>query len=238
MTDWPKRAAVMATAKSLLGLGESPDGSNHNMITEAYGIGDGPWCAMFVWWVYKQNGVDLREEFGEDWAWTPSAVAAAQAKGMWVPGLQGVQPGDAIFFDIPGGEVGYVNHVGIATDTTGATIDGNWQNKVSLEQHPLRYAKGYIRMPLDDRFTPAPESNAPAFPGRIMRLTEPMLHGDDVRDWQQRMHDRGWTIDVDGWYGPQSKQVCRQFQAEKGLTVDGEVGPITWVCAFRTDNVT
>lgn len=236
MTTWPKRAAVLATAKSLLGLGESPDGSNHNMITEAYGIGNGAWCSMFVWWVYKQNGVDLREEFTPDWAWTPSAVAAAQAKGMWVSGLSGVQPGDAIFFNVPGGDAGYVNHVGIASDTAGSTIDGNWHNKVSAEQHPLRYARGYIRLPLDDSFTPLPD--APAFPGRVMRRTTPMMHGDDIRDWQQRMHQRGWLIAVDGWYGDESARICRQFQTEKRLVVDGEVGRNTWREAFRTDNVT
>jgi len=50
----------------------------------------------------------------------------------------------------------------------------------------------------------------------------------DVRTWQQKMRDRGWSIDVDQIYGPQSDGVCRQFQAEKGLGVDGLVGPDTW----------
>jgi hypothetical protein len=50
----------------------------------------------------------------------------------------------------------------------------------------------------------------------------------DVRTWQQKMSSRGWTIGVDQIYGPQSEKVCRQFQAEKGLAVDGLVGPQTW----------
>jgi len=49
-----------------------------------------------------------------------------------------------------------------------------------------------------------------------------------VQTWQQRMRDRGWSIGVDGCFGPESESVCRSFQAEKGLTVDGDVGPITW----------
>ena len=56
-------------------------------------------------------------------------------------------------------------------------------------------------------------------------------HGADsvnVRKWQERMRGRGWTIDTDGVYGPQSEQVCRSFQGEKGLAVDGKVGPQTW----------
>jgi peptidoglycan hydrolase-like protein with peptidoglycan-binding domain len=59
------------------------------------------------------------------------------------------------------------------------------------------------------------------------------------------MHDRGWTITVDGnksgpqyGYGPQSKGVCVAFQREKGLKADGIVGPVTWSACFRTDNVT
>jgi peptidoglycan hydrolase-like protein with peptidoglycan-binding domain len=50
----------------------------------------------------------------------------------------------------------------------------------------------------------------------------------NVRTWQQQMANRGWNIGVDGVYGPQSSGVARQFQAEKGLSVDGLVGPQTW----------
>lgn len=89
--------------------------------------------------------------------------------------------------------------------------------------------------------TPAPPPQpapGPAWPGEYLRLQSPMLHDNTVQRWQQRMHDRSWSITVDGWYGPASVSVCRQFQAEKGLTVDGIVGPQTWATAFRTDNIT
>jgi hypothetical protein len=49
-----------------------------------------------------------------------------------------------------------------------------------------------------------------------------------IETWQGQMSARGWTIGVDGMYGPQSEDVCRSFQAEKGLTADGLVGPQTW----------
>ncbi|MEV4557778.1 peptidoglycan-binding domain-containing protein [Kitasatospora sp. NPDC049285] len=82
--------------------------------------------------------------------------------------------------------------------------------------------------------TPAPPA-APAYPqwpGRYLRVQSPMLHGDDVRQWQQQMAARRWSIDMDGWYGPQSAGVCRAFQQEKGLVVDGIVGPVTWAAAW------
>lgn len=62
-------------------------------------------------------------------------------------------------------------------------------------------------------------------------------HRDDLRTWQQRMHDRGWAITVDGYYGPNTRDIARRFQAEKGLTVDGLIGPATWSAAW-TEPVT
>jgi peptidoglycan hydrolase-like protein with peptidoglycan-binding domain len=51
----------------------------------------------------------------------------------------------------------------------------------------------------------------------------------DVQPWQQKMYDRGWhEMLVDGDYGPISKDICLAFQREKGLSVDGYVGPETW----------
>jgi peptidoglycan hydrolase-like protein with peptidoglycan-binding domain len=46
------------------------------------------------------------------------------------------------------------------------------------------------------------------------------------------MHARGWTIAVDGVYGPESYKVALAFQAEKGLARDGLVGKNTWDAAW------
>jgi N-acetyl-anhydromuramyl-L-alanine amidase AmpD len=74
----------------------------------------------------------------------------------------------------------------------------------------------------------SPGVQVPPWPGRYLRNGIPMMHGEDVRQWQAKMSVRGWRITVDGWYGLQSASVCRAFQAEKGLTVDAIVGPDTW----------
>lgn len=55
-----------------------------------------------------------------------------------------------------------------------------------------------------------------------------------IRTWQARMAERGWTITVDGLFGPQTEYVLRQFQSEKGLAVDGLLGPVSWSAAWTT----
>lgn len=79
---------------------------------------------------------------------------------------------------------------------------------------------------------PAPSGSAPAWPGRFFVLTDPLMQGEDIRTWQAQMANRGWHLDVDGFYGPDSYGVAKTFQAEKGLTCDGFVGPETWAAAW------
>lgn len=74
---------------------------------------------------------------------------------------------------------------------------------------------------------PAPQ--APAWPGRYLRQG---MSGSDVRMFQQQMRNRGWTISVDGSFGPATDAVVRAFQREKNLGVDGIIGPKTWTAAW------
>ena len=87
--------------------------------------------------------------------------------------------------------------------------------------------------PGESRPVPLPTPGAPAWPGRLLSCP-PVMRGDDVCMWQARMRERGWRIAVDGAYGQASAEVCGAFQAEKGLTVDRRVGPLTWAAAWQT----
>jgi Putative peptidoglycan-binding domain-containing protein len=59
----------------------------------------------------------------------------------------------------------------------------------------------------------------------------------NIKLFQSRLKERGWRITPDGIFGPQTKGVVLDFQAEKRLEVDGLVGPITWD-AFWTAPIT
>ncbi len=58
--------------------------------------------------------------------------------------------------------------------------------------------------------------------------------GPEVSELQRRLVARGYPIDVDGDFGPQTYQAVRAFQSQnldqhgQPLVVDGKVGPLTW----------
>ena len=92
-----------------------------------------------------------------------------------------------------------------------------------------------------------PGGKAPAFPyasGHYLGQpsSSPYCHSGyyggadttNVHTWQAQMARRGWKIAQDGQFGPGSETVARAFQSEKGLGVDGQVGPATWAASWTT----
>lgn len=81
---------------------------------------------------------------------------------------------------------------------------------------------------------PTGAQTAPPFPGRALEYVpgRALMHGEDVRTWQARMRARGWSLSADGLFGPLSADAAQKFQREKGLAVDGVVGPLTWAAAW------
>ncbi|MBA4542721.1 hypothetical protein H1164_07375 [Thermoactinomyces daqus] len=74
---------------------------------------------------------------------------------------------------------------------------------------------------------------------RILKLTSPMMRGDDVKTLQIRLQ-----IPADGIFGPLTEQAVKNWQrvhdergnvvpTGKGLKVDGIVGPKTWHVLFK-----
>lgn len=76
---------------------------------------------------------------------------------------------------------------------------------------------------------PAPQPPVQPPPGpRLLKLTQPMMHGQDVKDVQTRLNYLIYAgLGVDGVYGPATAGAVKVFQADRGLAADGIVGPNT-----------
>ena len=53
---------------------------------------------------------------------------------------------------------------------------------------------------------------------------------DTVRSLQALLAGFGYSIEVDGSFGPATDTIVRTYQKDRGLDVDGSVGPATWKC--------
>jgi hypothetical protein len=170
----------------------------------------------------------------------PGNVPAANGPGLnsghyAVLGLVGssglVQPNDAMLHGI----LDAVDHLR-GNGGAGREIKGHRDGyATSCPGDPLYswVGRGAPRPGAQQPSPPPPDTGtAPPFPGRLLKYP-PVMRGDDVRTWQQQMKRRGYTVDVDGAYGPQSRDVCRRFQREHSLAVDGVVGPQTWKASWE-----
>jgi len=81
---------------------------------------------------------------------------------------------------------------------------------------------------------PRPPVFGPHWPGVILKHGS---RGGDVKMMQRRLIARTWNLGkwgADGVYGDATEKAVRGFQAEKGLTVDGRVGKVTWPALWST----
>ncbi len=51
--------------------------------------------------------------------------------------------------------------------------------------------------------------------------------GNDVRWLQYELNKRGYHLVCDGIFGPKTDEMVKAFQADRGITIDGIVGPAT-----------
>ncbi len=70
---------------------------------------------------------------------------------------------------------------------------------------------------------------------RILKLTSPLMYGEDVRRVQNKLNSLGYNVGIaDGYYGEATRSAVMNFQSTRGLDADGEVGPTTWNTLFGT----
>lgn len=230
------------------GLGETPPGSNCNWLTDWYGMGCVPWCAITVSRAMAEAGFGDPEDVQvqgverttrKGWAYVPYMKKAFVDAG-WYYGPDDGQPGDWVIFDWDGD--GWGDHVGVVEtrldggETYLCREGNNSWNNIALRRRPKSLIDGFCRPPYDGLGGPPipepPTHEHPPWPGRYLRYP-PVTIGGDVRLWQARMAERGWRIYADGAFGPASRRVASLFQEDKGLEVDGIVGRETWDAAWN-----
>ncbi|MFB9180886.1 peptidoglycan-binding protein [Dactylosporangium sucinum] len=208
---------MLTEARKLLGLAESPPGSNHNYVTAWYGF-DGPWCDMSVSYIAAQSG-NLSAVMGK-FAYTVAHAQAFANAGRWHYGLGGIRPGDIVFFDWGGsGSIANIDHVGIVeavrSNGTIVTLEGNTSD-MFLRRVRSNCIVGYGRPAYGDA------SPMPATDG-MLRLGST---GNAVKKLQGNLNTvmkSGLT--VDGQFGPLTDAAVRAFQSKYRLEVDGIYGP-------------
>ena len=119
---------VLALAREELGNREFPPGSNNVKYNAAYYGREvsGPglaWCAVFLWWLFRQAGLAHLYYGGGKTAYVPALMDWAVRQGLVV---STPRPGDLVCFqfDNDGGP----DHVGLCEEWDGnfvTTIDGN-----------------------------------------------------------------------------------------------------------------
>lgn len=71
---------------------------------------------------------------------------------------------------------------------------------------------------------PAPKP----WPGRLLKVASPLMHGSDVLWVQRHLNARGARLVSDGQYGAHTRDAVKAFQKTHRLAIDGVVGAKTW----------
>lgn len=143
-----RAANILRIAAAEIGTKESPPDSNRVKYSAWYGL-VGPWCAMFVSWVYTQAGRPLH------YAYCPYLLADAQAGRNGLSIVTTPAPGDLVLFDWD--RDGVPDHVGIlkqrGTNSGLTTIEGNTSptsdsngGEVMERQRLASQVRAYIRV--------------------------------------------------------------------------------------------
>ena len=145
---------IITKAKSFVGT--SDDGNNNVMFnTDYYGRevsgDDYPWCAVFVWDVFRLCGASSIYYGGGKCAYTPTLANFYKNQGRW---YDSPEPGDLVFFKWAGSS--RICHVGIVmevnSDSEITTIEGNTSTSnnsnggsVMIRRRNFRYIEGFAR---------------------------------------------------------------------------------------------
>lgn len=155
----------------------------------------------------------------------PALLAMIPGDGIWIVGLD-IEPGT--YRSMSGGGCYWAR----LSDTSGDGIITNGSG-----------ARQVVTVAATDRafetagcgswsLSESP-SEASAFPGTSLSVELEGEYREDVVAVQERLNALGYgPLPVDGDYGPVTEAATKQYQTDRGLFVDGVVGPQTWESLF------
>lgn len=243
---------ILELARGELGTKESPAGSNNVKYNQSYYgrsvSGSGyAWCAVFLWWLFRQAGAPELYYDGGKTAYVPTLINWAGKKGLLA---DTPQPGDLICFDFNANQK--ADHIGICESWDGqyvTTIDGNTGTTnqanggcVMRRRRHKKYILAVIRPKYeeDDNMTQNEFNNLMngwmATQGKGSSGVQfPVLSkgnsGKSVMAMQTLLigYDYGCgSSGADGSFGPGTDKAVRAYQKAYGLDADGSCGPATW----------
>lgn len=223
---------VLDKLRGSLGIGESPDGSNHNFITVWYNanvdkIGDGPWCEETNTWAMWSGGVKSLK-VGRAYTVYACEDAVKGANGSsWHWGTAGMRAGDQVYYDWAGGKgnVKTVDHTGtvekIVGDGTFYVLEGNTSNMLKRMHRDGKYVVGYVRFDWAKLATSEP---TPPPSGGGSLIVDGVLGPATISLWQKIM---GTTVDGVISEGPTGSELVKAVQRylakvqKRALRIDG-----------------
>lgn len=216
-----------------------------------------PWCNQAVTEWARRSGNAAAVLPAGDRAYTVWHAEDGEQLNRWYAGTaenirKHARPGAIVFFDWGGSDrIGYIDHVGIVEKNLGdgrvQTIEGNTADACKRRVRSASVIAGFwnpdYSIGIDEMDGTAAKQRkkeaeaavkivlvdgVPQWPGRTLKLTSPMMSGADVRLWQEKLAKRGWTIEVDGKYGKESRAVARGYRKATGLRAGDVVDRATW----------
>lgn len=226
----------MATASKVVSIAAGQVGykegrNNSNKFGAAYGMNNVSWCQIFIWWCFKQAGMD--------WYKTASCTACYKHYASRSVSRDALRKGDIVYFDWD--HSGDCDHVGIVESVGSSritTIEGNTSsgNSGSQSNGDGVYRRYRTRSQIAKAIRPAYEAETSG--GGTCNVTVQEVKngskGGSVYVLQAFLKSKGYyTGKVDGAAGSLTEKAIKAFQKANGLSQDGIAGTNTWKAVFK-----
>jgi peptidoglycan hydrolase-like protein with peptidoglycan-binding domain len=234
----PLLTADRIIARALSKRGYTEESKDNSFFGRWYGLNPAAWCAMFVSWVFHEEGMPLPAHTRKGFAYCGYGVSWFKKAGRWHGARARPKPGWVVFYDWPKTTKEPFDHVGVVhsvnKDGSINAIEGNTANPTTLRDRPrgvhIRTRRAGILGYGEPRYAAAP---SPSTLPREFKLLKQNASGSLVRRMQGlvRAADPGLTdatLAISGKFDATTLAKVRAFQKSQGLTVDGEVGENTW----------